>query len=289
MGVVSIEHRIVNSGSSVPIMMTVYDMYFHNTTDQNQEVIMNFEAPSDISVVSDLKLGLDLQFQGQVASRGAARKVYEDSLRINKDPALIEKVGISTYNLRVFPIPSKLDSNTNGKQRVQLTMLTPVSPQDRVVYAPKFSLINLKTSPDSSFITKIYKDKQLVKEDIKKDKEIDSYMASTHQLDTNILNSLNPIPLESQCIARQMQSNALTVDLSDIIAMLSGADQPLLNEKMYLFFDNSKSVERNKANKEYQSLATAIKNYDGKLQDVEIYSYNFQVEPLAKIEDIKFW
>ena len=63
-------------------------------------------------MVSNLKLGLDLQLIGQIAPRGAALKVYEESLRRNTDPALIEKVGMSTYSLRVFPIPAKTNNLT---------------------------------------------------------------------------------------------------------------------------------------------------------------------------------
>jgi hypothetical protein len=70
-------------------------------------VVIFFQTPSTWSVVSELKLGLDLQLIGQVAPRGAAKRVYEESLRRNIDPAIIEKVGLNSYSLRVFPIPSK--------------------------------------------------------------------------------------------------------------------------------------------------------------------------------------
>ncbi len=88
-------------------MRTKYTFDFQNTTHENQEVVIFFQTPSTWSVVSELKLGLDLQLIGQVAPRGAAKRVYEESLRRNIDPALIEKVGLNSYSLRVFPIPGK--------------------------------------------------------------------------------------------------------------------------------------------------------------------------------------
>jgi hypothetical protein len=74
------------------LLETNYSFYFENQTNTNQEVIINFESPSQYSVVTDLLLGLNGELVGQISPRGAARKVYEDSLRRNTDPALIEKV-----------------------------------------------------------------------------------------------------------------------------------------------------------------------------------------------------
>lgn len=144
-----IENR-VNTGSQFPVLETTYRFHFTNISTINQEVILNFEAPTKNSVVSDLKLGLDLELQGQVSPRGAARRVYEESLRKNIDPALIEKVGLNTYTLRVFPIPSKSDQKSQGRQLVELKMLTPiVKNKETVTYSPKFSLINLKFDESS--------------------------------------------------------------------------------------------------------------------------------------------
>jgi hypothetical protein len=304
--VVTVDNRIVTTGTDIPIMMTVYDIYFQNTTTENQEVIINFEAPNSLSVVSDLKLWLNLELQGQVASRGAARKVYEDSLRINKDPALIEKIGISTYNLRVFPILSKLDTKTNGRQRVQITLLTPVNNTDTLTYSPKFSIINARVDTNSSLVSKVFIDKQLVQEDIIKANTMELYLQSPHILSDDIVAKLPSISIYDTCIPRNIIDHSISntqesfeyqnwldyIELQSVIdkisTLMSGHNQPLNTDKVYLFMDNSTSVTKNTADTLYPEIYTQIKNYNNTLQDVELYSYNFRVDPLASIDTISY-
>jgi hypothetical protein len=45
------------------VMETTYTFHMTNETDTNQEVVIYFEAPSSLSVVSDLKLGLNGELQ----------------------------------------------------------------------------------------------------------------------------------------------------------------------------------------------------------------------------------
>jgi len=49
------------------------------------------------------------------------------------------------------------------------------------------------------------------------------------------------------------------------------------------------SVERNDANTLYKTVYETIKNFDGTLRDVDIYAYNFMVEKLARVDDLKHW
>ncbi|MCP4523011.1 MAG: hypothetical protein GY828_02205, partial [Candidatus Gracilibacteria bacterium] len=159
-----IENNFIKSQSNTSQYMleTTYNFYFQNTVDENQEVIINFETPSKHTVITDLLLGLNGELIGQISPRGAAREVYERSLRRNIDPALIEKVGLNTYNMRIFPIPSKKVGQ--GKQKVVVKMLSPIQ-GNSIISTPKFSLINLKFNENSRLSSTIYKADQIVKEE----------------------------------------------------------------------------------------------------------------------------
>ena len=83
---------------------------FQNTDTSNQEVIFSVMLPNAASTMIDLRLGVNLEYSGVIAPRGAASHVYEDSLRRNTDPALLEQTGPLTYRLRAYPVPPKTDS-----------------------------------------------------------------------------------------------------------------------------------------------------------------------------------
>jgi hypothetical protein len=98
--------------SDINAVKTTITYEFQNTTTSNQEVVFNLMLPNAESVMTDLHLGLNLEYTGTIAPRGAAAKVYQDSLRRNTDPALLEQTGPISYRLRVFPVTSTSDSKT---------------------------------------------------------------------------------------------------------------------------------------------------------------------------------
>ncbi len=264
---------------------TTYNFYFENESKSNQEVIINFEAPAKDSIVTSLKLWLDLELIGQIASRWAARKVYEDSLRRNTDPALIEKVWLSTYNLRVFPIPWKTDQKTNWKQRVEVKMLTSL---DRIdfEYSPKLSMINLKFDDESRLISKVYDVEWLKKEDLIESNDIQLYILSGHSIwftdfKVNMQNKL----FKQYCISDEIKQ----LLNENIIQRLDSQKVITTSDKINLFFDNSLSVNKFDVNKKYSQIYSSFKNFDNKLNNVDIFSYNFEVIKHAKVDDIKYW
>ncbi len=115
------------TGQTSLFATVTYEEEYRNTTSTEQEVIYEFSLPAD-AVVTDLDLGPELEYQGQIAPRGAARRTYEQQLVRRRDPALIEQVGPRQYRLRVFPIPGTNDRTTlNGRnQKVRFTYVTPV-------------------------------------------------------------------------------------------------------------------------------------------------------------------
>jgi len=294
-----IENTITTSSGDIDIMKTVYKFHMTNKTTTNQEVIIYFQTPSQNSVISDLKLWLNWELQWTIASRWAAAQVYADSLRINRDPALIEKVWLNSYMLRIFPILSKTDQQTQGRQLVQFTILTPLQKDQIVTYAPQLSIINLKTNKETALISKIYKDNKLAYEDRVNNESIKEYLAKDHILPQDIVANIAPKRFADYCIS----TNWLSLDnknwkLSNITTQTSYLDGDGLRQlftgttteqgKISIFFDNSLSTERNKTNEEYKSIYDAIKNYGNKLQDIDIFSFNFAVEKLASIDDMKF-
>lgn len=292
-----IQSSIISSGNELALLQTTYTFHFTNKTENNQEVVINLQSPSQYSVISDLKLGLNLEMQGTIASRGAARKVYEDSLRINKDPALIEKIGLDTYTLRVFPIPSKLNSESQGRQQVQLTILTPVQKDIPLVYSPKLAILNAEFTKDSSLVSKVYKNNQLQLEDIVQNQDIETYLETDHILKQELRNDIPSKILADYCIDPNIWSWVFADQ-----ALLSGwfinpeALGTAQKTKISLFLDNSQSTTRWKEpgmnfgiKKRYQEIFAWLKNFSGQLHDVDLFSYNFQVEKIATIEDINYW
>ena len=282
------EYKLVNNNifkaywkDKVQLLETTYKFHFTNTSTTNQEVIINFEAPSKFSTVTSLRLGLDLELIGQISSRWAARKVYEDSLRKNIDPALIEKVWLNTYSLRVFPVPSKRDTKTGWKQLVELKILTPII-EELFTYSPKFSVINLKFDDKSNLLSKVYNNNVIKKEDIIKNKDIEDYISKDHiisgeELGIELDNGFKEMCL-SPIIQLELNDNDIVLDIVKI-----------LWNKTSLFFDNSLSVDRNNANKLYEDIYSWFKNYKDKLNDIDLYSYNFDVMKITEVSDIDYW
>lgn len=81
----------------------------------------------------------------QVAPRGAAKQVYEESVSRGIDPALLAQVGPRQYQLRVFPIPSVQNTITQGKQKVQFEY-TAFTKNDILQVIPPLKTRNLKIS-----------------------------------------------------------------------------------------------------------------------------------------------
>ena len=86
--------------STLELMETYLNPY-----SSPEEVYYSFYLPQG-AVIAGLWLSdtPEKKYEYQVASRGAAQKVYKQIVRTGADPALIEQVGPQLYRLRVFPI-----------------------------------------------------------------------------------------------------------------------------------------------------------------------------------------
>lgn len=276
----------INTGSVFPVLETIYTFSFTNVSEknENQEVIINFQAPTKDSVVSSLRLWLNLELTWQIAPRWAARQVYENSLKKNIDPALIEKIWLNTYNLRVFPVPRKNDSATNWKQKVEIKILTPLlNPKNEIVYSPKFSFINLKFNSESALISKVYNLSKLIKEDIVNKWTIEEFLSKDHLIE---MDGANIQSNSKYCIDEKL---ILDNKLRQIVTNIINSTWSANFTKTNIYFDNSSSVERNWAQKYYKDIYEKIKKFWNTLNDVDLYSYNYQVDKISAIDDVKFY
>jgi hypothetical protein len=260
--------------SDIGAAKTTLTYEFQNTSTTNQEVVFSILLPNTESVMTDLKLGINLEYTGAIAPRGAAAKVYQDSLRRNTDPALLEQTGPLSYRLRVFPVLSNTDPKTQWRQRVQISYLTPLSSDGTLTTIPKTEILNLKLTPKSEILTRVTEWEKALLQDSKKSEKISILTeGKIEKLDIKKEKSL-----ENFCHANTY----------------SGINMELFSTpskkftKNIVFFDISKSMsKKSHTKKQYQSLIDGWKNNGVSL---DVYGYNFEVYSYGyNIEDVEFW
>jgi putative PEP-CTERM system integral membrane protein len=83
---------------------------YENQTTESEEVFYYFSLPES-AAVTGIWLGetddRSLRFPFQIATRGAAQKIYKQQVQRQVDPALLEQVGPQNYRLRVYPVLPK--------------------------------------------------------------------------------------------------------------------------------------------------------------------------------------
>jgi putative PEP-CTERM system integral membrane protein len=147
-----LSRKITTSSDYQDLLATIsIEEEYTNTTYNQREVVYEFSLPAD-AVITDLKLGPQLEHPGIIAPKGAARTVYERELNRRRDPALLEQTGPRQYRLRVFPIPAKNDKTTLGgkNQRVLYTYMVGLTP-DGYPLPNYFQTQNLQINSSTKF------------------------------------------------------------------------------------------------------------------------------------------
>src|SRR5262249_39511653 len=86
---------------------TVIDQTYFNHANSRMEGTFYFPLPPDASL-SRLAMYVDGQLmEGGMAERNYGRRVYEEIMYSQKDPALLEWVDGSTFRMRVFPLEAR--------------------------------------------------------------------------------------------------------------------------------------------------------------------------------------
>jgi Ca-activated chloride channel homolog len=102
---------------SVDVQAVVHDQaakirmsqVFQNTGSNDVEAQVVFPIPEG-AAISDLTLLYDgKELPGRLLPKEEARRIYEDIVRRQRDPALLEYLGAGIYQTRVFPIPPHAD------------------------------------------------------------------------------------------------------------------------------------------------------------------------------------
>jgi predicted Zn-dependent protease len=97
------------------IARTTIEESFVNTTPTVLEGVFHFPLPQDASISGfGMWIGNEL-VEADVVEKQRAREIFEDIMRSNRDPALLEWAGGNIFKARVFPIPG------NSEKRIKIT------------------------------------------------------------------------------------------------------------------------------------------------------------------------
>ncbi len=111
---VNIKYHDVDVQINDPVALTKIDQVFINPFSRAIEADYIFPIP-DNAVISHFTAWLGgRKMEAELLDAPNARKIYEDIVRVRKDPALLEYAGRGMYRLRIYPIPA------NGEVRIQI-------------------------------------------------------------------------------------------------------------------------------------------------------------------------
>ncbi|MCK5145344.1 VWA domain-containing protein [bacterium] len=113
-----VDVEVVNQVATVTIQQT-----FANRSHRPLEGTYFFPLPKGAGVTDFQMLADGKIMRGEILDKDAARKIYEDIVRKQLDPALLEYAGLNLFKARIFPIPA------NGQRQITLTYST-ILPQD---------------------------------------------------------------------------------------------------------------------------------------------------------------
>ncbi len=260
--------------SDLSAVKTTVTYEFQNTALTNQEVIFSVVLPNTASVMSDLRLGLNLEFTGVIAPRGSASKVYQDSLRRNTDPALLEQTWPVSYRLRVFPVPSLNDAKSQGRQQVQFTYISPLTESGTITLVPKTDILNLKLTEKSQILTRLTEWEKALAQD--------SYTGNDMTVLTVGKSIKSPVNLTKTYTDYCRVNSYPHIDLSKVETWVKSLS------KNIVFFDISKSVgETPNTKKRYQMI---IDTWKANGVSLDLFTYNFEVYPSGyNLDNIDFW
>lgn len=104
---VTVESQRVDATIDGPVASVRVTQVFHNPSDRVQEGTFLFPLPED-AAISDFQMTVDGQvLEGKLLKKEEARRIYEEIVRQQRDPALLEYVGRDLFQASVFPIPAQ--------------------------------------------------------------------------------------------------------------------------------------------------------------------------------------
>jgi Ca-activated chloride channel family protein len=125
----SVKYHRVTVDIQDQVAVTTVEQSFINETDRRVEVEYIFPLPRN-SQVNKFSLIVDDQvLEGRILPKDEARRIYEDIVRRQKDPALLEYIGHGMFRTNVFPLPP------HGERVVKMSYTELLSPDgDQIEY-----------------------------------------------------------------------------------------------------------------------------------------------------------
>lgn len=152
-----------------------------NHSAQTVEGTYVFPLPAD-AAVSDFQMTVDGQvIEGQILTKEEARRIYEEIVRRQRDPALLQYIGHNLFQVNIFPIPAgatrtlelnysqilplrdglyqfryplpvrQSDAKPVGKLTINVTMRN--QPGLRTIYSPTYDITVERTSDQSAQVS----------------------------------------------------------------------------------------------------------------------------------------
>src|SRR5437762_653833 len=91
------------------VATTHVEQIFRNDTDATLEGTYFFPIPEQASIAEFAIWDGDRRLVGEVRSREEARRIYDEIVRRQRDPGLLEYAGKNLFQARIFPIPPHAD------------------------------------------------------------------------------------------------------------------------------------------------------------------------------------
>ena len=124
----SVKYHRVQVDVTGQVAITRVDQVFVNNNHFAVEGTYIFPLPED-AAVSSFDMWVDgRKLEGRLLGRDEARAIYEDIVRRQRDPALLEYVGRGAFQARIFPIPP------GGERRVQLAYSQVLPQSDGLIH-----------------------------------------------------------------------------------------------------------------------------------------------------------
>jgi Ca-activated chloride channel family protein len=99
----------IDSKIAAQVATTHVEQVFRNDTDAVLEGTYFFPIPESASIVEFAIWDGDQRLVGEVRSREEARRIYDEIVRRQRDPGLLEYAGRDLFQASVFPIPPHSD------------------------------------------------------------------------------------------------------------------------------------------------------------------------------------
>ena len=99
----------IDTKISSQVATTHLEQVFRNDTDATLEGTYLFPIPESASIVEFAIWDGDRRLVGEVRSREEARRIYDEIVRRQRDPGLLEYAGKDLFQASIFPIPPHSD------------------------------------------------------------------------------------------------------------------------------------------------------------------------------------